>query len=217
MNRKFGMAYLLSIMALIPTVADAKFGCNVLSEHLVELDTSLPLDFTPRTLLKRLEGRHNTLVHWHDGTREKAQLVIEYKGGAIRYIEQFFDDGGTGQEIALPCYNQLEVDVVIRLELQQTGRIEQFQVTFKAPTLEMISQYLEVDITTASKSLLIATQDKERIAAGQAQLIIASELRDDGLYGELSILHSESASSNAPDSSVQQVKKRLAHWLVQGL
>ena len=217
MRSKFFMVYLLSVMTVIPFASDAKFGCNVLSEKQVELDTSLPLDFTARTLLKRIQGRHNTLVHWHDGTQEKAQLVIEYKGGAIRYVEQAFDDGGTGQEIALPCYNQLELDVVMRLELQKSGRIEEFSTTFKAPNLEMITQYLEVDIRAASKSVLIAAADQSRIESGQAHLVIESEILDDGLHGELSILQSEEASSNAADASVQLHKKRLAHWVVHGL
>ncbi len=204
-------------MTLFPFASDAKFGCNVLSEQQVELDTLLTLGFTARTVLDRIQGRHNTLVYWHNGKQEKAQLVIDFKGGAVRYVEQSFDDGGTGQEIALPCYNQLELDVVMRLELQESGRIEEFSTTFKAPNLEMISQYLVVDIPAASRSVLITAADQDRIVSGQARLVIESEILDDRLHGELSILNSEEESSNAAYASVQLQKQRLAHWVVQGL
>ena len=101
MRSKYCVVYLLSVMTFISFTADAKFGCNVFSEQRVELDTPVPLNFTARSLLERIQGRHNALVFWHDGRQEKAQLIIEYKRGTTRYVEQSFDDGGTGQEIAL--------------------------------------------------------------------------------------------------------------------
>ena len=217
MRSQFLFVYILSAMALIPSASDAKFGCNVLSEQHVELDTPLPLEFTARSLLNRVQGKYDTMVQWHDGTAEKAQLSIEYQGGEIRYVEQFFDDGGTGQEIALPCYNQLELDVVMRLEFPKSRRIEEFQTTLKAPSLEMITQFLEIDVSHASKSTLITEADRDRVVSGQAHLVIETEILDRILHGELSTLHTEAASSNAPNAKVQLHKKRLAHWVVQGL
>lgn len=215
MKHPFRIAYLLSAMTLIPTAANANLGCSVVSEQFVELDTALALDFTARTLLNQLQGKYETQVHWLDGTKEDALLSIEYQGGSIRYVEQLFDDGGTGQEIAYPCYDQLEIDVVLQLELKQTNRIEEFQVTFTAPALEMITQYLEVDNDTASTSSLITPSDQKQITAGQARLILASEVVDRVLYAELALLQPRSDNSMAHNSHEQLIKKRLAHWAVQ--
>jgi len=81
----------------------------------------------------------------------------------------------------------------------------------------MITQYLEIGIPTVSKSTPVGAVQQSRIVSGQTHLVIESEVLDDGLHGEMSILNSEEDPSNAANDSVQLSKKKLAHWVVHGL
>lgn len=208
------LAYLFSLAAF-PAPPDARqVGCKVAFVEDLGLDDTTPLDISARDVFKRVEGRHDLTLHWHDGRAEHAHLTLEYRGGRIEYVKRAFDDAGTGQEIALPCDNRLEMAVVLSFETEETGLKIQLPTTLKSSARDQVLLRVELSPTVLSNAELAAISEHGRRLPEPAWLVFEAQFTNAGFQGALNLLSTESELAESLGVSVNLVKERLARWVV---
>lgn len=205
-------AYLLVTWAIAAFADDGRFGCKPVVVRDLGLDETTPLGFTVRDVLERLQGEHVFELKWHNGKSERARLVIAYAGGPVTYVEQVFDDAGTGREIALPCGNHLEAVVTLQLETEESQLDERLTATIIAPSLTDMHQSIDLDPDSLSNPDLLRYAGHEPGPAKPMHLTIETRILEGIRQGEMYLLSMQSEAAGTRQRSMALIKTPLARW-----
>lgn len=208
------LAYFLSVVAVASAPDDRRIGCKVVSAKDLALGERTPLDTSARDVLERVEGTHDFALHWQDGRAENARLEIGYRGRRIEYVKQAFDDAGTGQEIALPCDDRLEMEVEFSFETEDTGLKVRLPTTLKSSARDQVLLRVELSPTVLSNTDVLGVSEDAGRSPKAGRLVFETQFTGGEFQGVLYLLSTRSGSEMADSvgGSVELVKEALAHW-----
>ena len=198
---------LLGAMLAMPN-SGRYIGCRNVSVTALNYNQISPLGFSAADMLSDVIGKHLLEVHYSDGKETVGKLVVTYQGGAIKYLVRKFDDGGTGQEIAMPCDDYLETEVAISLITQDGKFNEQLHAKLLSSDGKLVKQEIKLDVDNLGGNY--STPDFIKKGWGKPGLIIEPIFDAGIIRGDIYLLVEKQIHGKGKNLSAQLNKIAVA-------